>query len=48
TPDGDLFLQKITRIYGSYLKKIWSNLTDDEIKIFKIISKKVLSQNIYQ
>ncbi|EHL1154886.1 MarR family transcriptional regulator, partial [Escherichia coli] len=22
TPDGDLFLQKITRIYGSYLKKI--------------------------
>ncbi|AIZ89409.1 MarR family transcriptional regulator [Escherichia coli] len=48
TPDGDLFLQKITRIYGRYLKKIWSNLTDDEIKIFKIISKKVLSQNIYQ
>ncbi|EOL7603970.1 MarR family transcriptional regulator [Escherichia coli] len=48
TPDGDLFLQKITRIYGRYLKKIWSNLTDDEIKIFKMISKKVLSQNIYQ
>lgn len=48
TPDGDLFLQKITRIYGRNLKKIWSNLTDYEIKIFKIISKKILSQNISQ
>ncbi|WP_251005033.1 MarR family transcriptional regulator [Escherichia coli] len=48
TSEGNLYLQRTTRIYGRYLKKIWSNLTDDEIKMFKIISKKVLSQNTSQ
>ncbi|HGU4198754.1 TPA: MarR family transcriptional regulator, partial [Escherichia coli] len=35
TPEGDLFLQRVTRIKSLYLEKIWSVLSDDEIKTFE-------------
>ncbi len=43
TPEGDLFLQRVTRIKSLYLEKIWSVLSDDEIKTFEIVSRKLLS-----
>ncbi|EFH6452340.1 TPA: MarR family transcriptional regulator, partial [Escherichia coli] len=46
TPEGDLYLHQTTRIYGIYLKEIWSCLADDEINLLKVISRKVLSYDI--
>ena len=43
TPEGDLFLQRVTRIKSLYLEKIWSVLSDDEINSFEIVRRKLLS-----
>lgn len=43
TPEGELFLQYITRVMIFYLRNIWSSLSDDELLEFETINKKLSS-----
>lgn len=43
THDGVTLAQKLINIQNIILKKIWGGLSDDEIKIFELANKKLLS-----
>ncbi|EFF12021.1 conserved hypothetical protein [Escherichia coli B354] len=48
TPDGVLFTQKMIRVKNIIMKKIWEELSDDELKIFESVSKKILNSIDYK
>ncbi len=43
TPDGVTLAQKLINTQNVMLKKIWSGLSDDEMKTFELANKKLLS-----
>ncbi|MEC9750727.1 MarR family transcriptional regulator [Escherichia coli] len=47
TPDGVLFTQKMIRMQNIIMKKVWGALSDDELKRFEIVNKKILNSIYY-
>lgn len=43
TSDGVLFIQRMIRVQNIIMKKVWEGLSDDELKMFEMINKKILN-----